>query len=173
MTGGAANAAVTVVAYVALGSNIGDRASYLRQAAERLGHFEQISVLDSSSIYETEPVGYVDQAAFLNQVIALRTSLPAHGLLQALMNVEQALGRKRDVRWGPRTIDLDLLLYGDADVDTPDLTVPHPRMNERAFVLIPLVDVMERTEPARAAAYRTRLEVAEGKEGVAAWNEPR
>ncbi|MFC0296574.1 2-amino-4-hydroxy-6-hydroxymethyldihydropteridine diphosphokinase [Geobacillus jurassicus] len=129
------------IAYIALGSNLGDRVSYLRDAIRVLHHHEGISVTSSSSIYETDPVGYVNQGKFLNMVIEVATSLSPFALLDATQQIEQRFGRKREIRWGPRTLDLDILLYNHENIETEQLTIPHPRMAERAFVLIPLLEV--------------------------------
>lgn len=157
------------LAYLGLGSNIGDRERYLLDAIRLLTAHPQIDIVGCSGLYETEPVGYVEQEAFLNMVIAARTTLSPEALFQEMLRVEQELGRKREIRWGPRTIDLDLLLYGDRIQDRPDLILPHPRMMERAFVLVPLVDIMTQQEPLRAESFRERLERVEGKEGVLLW----
>ena len=127
-------------AYVGLGSNLGDREATLRRALELLG--ERVVVVAVSSFRETEPWGYGDQPLFLNAAAAVDTELGSRELLDALLEVERALGRTRDgPRYGPRTIDLDLLLYGDEVVDQPGLTVPHPRLHERRFVLEPLAEL--------------------------------
>lgn len=125
-----------VTAYIALGANLGDRAATLNTAIERLGALGTVEAV--SPFLETEPVGYTEQPRFLNAVARLRTGVPPRDLLHALLHVEQELGRVRTVRWGPRTIDLDLLLYDDAIIDEPGLVVPHPRLHERRFVLEPL-----------------------------------
>jgi 2-amino-4-hydroxy-6-hydroxymethyldihydropteridine diphosphokinase len=125
--------------FVGLGSNVGDRAGYLRRAVELLRAEPGLEVIAVSSVRETEPVGLVDQPRFLNAAVEIETGLTAPDLLDRLLAVEQALGRRRTgPRWGPRTIDLDLLLYGREVVDEPGLTVPHPRLAERRFVLEPL-----------------------------------
>ena len=128
-------------AYVSLGSNVGDRLGFLRRAVAMLGEHEAIEVLRTSSVYETDPVGYVDQPPFLNAVAEIETSLSPHELLDACQAIEAALGRVRTVRWGPRTIDLDIALIDDLAIDDERLTVPHPRMAERAFVLVPLAEI--------------------------------
>jgi 2-amino-4-hydroxy-6-hydroxymethyldihydropteridine diphosphokinase len=121
------------LAYVGLGANLGDREAAIRAAAEAIG------ARRLSPIVETEPWGYEDQPRFLNAVAELETDLPPRRLLERLLEVERTLGRVRTgPRWGPRTIDLDLLLYGSERLAEPDLEVPHPRMHERAFVLEPL-----------------------------------
>ena len=123
-------------AYVALGSNLGDREASIRRAAELIG------ALRLSLIRETEPWGYADQPLFLNAVAELETELPPHALLDRLLAVERELGRTREgPRYGPRVIDLDLVLYGDEELDEPGLTVPHPRLHERRFVLEPLAEL--------------------------------
>ncbi|WP_344913079.1 2-amino-4-hydroxy-6-hydroxymethyldihydropteridine diphosphokinase [Amphibacillus indicireducens] len=127
--------------YIALGSNIAPRVDYLNQAIEAIGQVEQMSVVKQSSIYETEPVGYQDQAKFLNQVIEVETTYSPMEVLLASQSIENKLGRKREVRWGPRTIDLDILLYNHENIMTNQLIVPHPRMDSRAFVLVPLVEL--------------------------------
>jgi 2-amino-4-hydroxy-6-hydroxymethyldihydropteridine diphosphokinase len=125
------------VAYIGLGSNLGDREDNLRAALERLAEFGRVRV---SSLRETEPVGVTDQPRFLNAAAELVTELSPQDLLARLLEIERELGRDRarERRWGPRTIDLDLLLYGDQVLDEPGLTVPHPRLDERRFVLEPL-----------------------------------
>jgi len=123
-------------AYVGLGANLGDRETMIRKAASLLG------ARRLSTIRETEPWGFEDQPKFLNAVAELETDLTARDLLDRLLVVEQSLGRTREgPRWGPRTIDLDLLLYGDERLDEPDLTVPHPHLHERLFVLEPLAEL--------------------------------
>jgi len=132
-----------VLAYVGLGSNLGEREATLRQALEGLGSTEGIEVVAVSSFRETDPVGLIDQPRFVNAAAALETTLPPRELLERLLDVERALGRDRAVeeRWGPRTVDLDLLLYGGETIDEPGLEVPHPRLVERAFVLEPLLEL--------------------------------
>ncbi|MBB5356578.1 2-amino-4-hydroxy-6-hydroxymethyldihydropteridine diphosphokinase [Anoxybacillus mongoliensis] len=131
------------ISYIALGSNVGDRFEYLRKAVMALHDHTHISVLATSSIYETDPVGYVKQACFLNMVVKVATSLSPFALLAATMDIEKQFGRKRDVHWGPRTLDLDILLYNHENIETEQLIIPHPRMLERAFVLIPLFEIDE------------------------------
>jgi 2-amino-4-hydroxy-6-hydroxymethyldihydropteridine diphosphokinase len=130
-------------AYVGLGANLGEREQTLRRAIDLLAAEPEIEVVAVSSFRETEPVGYLDQPAFLNGACAVQTELGPRELLERLLAVERELGRERGAgpRWGPRTIDLDLLLYGDATVDEPGLTVPHPRLTERSFVLEPLLEL--------------------------------
>jgi 2-amino-4-hydroxy-6-hydroxymethyldihydropteridine diphosphokinase len=133
---------VTTRAYIGLGSNLGEREATLLHALELLAAEGGIAVTGVSAFRDTEPVGYVDQPRFLNAVAAVDTELPARDLLDRLLSVERALGRRRDgPRFGPRTVDLDLLLYGDATISEPGLSVPHPRLAERRFVLEPLAEL--------------------------------
>jgi 2-amino-4-hydroxy-6-hydroxymethyldihydropteridine diphosphokinase len=129
-------------AYVGLGANLGDREGALRAAVASLDATEGIHVVAVSAFRETDPVDYLDQPRFLNGAVAVDTTLAPRELLDALLAVERSLGRTREgPRFGPRTIDLDLLLYGDESVDEPGLTVPHPRLHERAFALEPLAEL--------------------------------
>lgn len=129
--------AAATSAYLALGSNLGDRLEHLRDAVRRLGNVDGIEVVRSSRVFETEPVG-PPQPAYLNAVIEVRTTLDPRALLEACQAVERDLGRVRTERWGPRTIDVDIVTFGQETVDEPDLQIPHPRMHERGFVLVPL-----------------------------------
>src|SRR5262245_41449842 len=129
-------------AYIGLGSNLGDRQGYLDRAIQALQNHADIEVTQISSYYETEPIGGPpDQPDLLNPLIETETNLSPQELLDALRDIERDLGRVRRERYGPRTIDLDLLLYGDQVLNQPDLTIPHPRMHERGFVLEPLTEI--------------------------------
>lgn len=129
-------------AYIGLGANLDEREAALRAAVAALGAADGIEVVAVSTFRETEPVGYLDQPRFLNGAVAVDTTLAPRELLGALLAVERSLGRTREgPRFGPRTIDLDLLLYGDESLDEPGLTVPHPRLHERAFALDPLAEL--------------------------------
>jgi 2-amino-4-hydroxy-6-hydroxymethyldihydropteridine diphosphokinase len=129
-------------AYIGLGANLGQKEVTILRAVDELAAIEGIEVLELSRLRETEPVGVVDQPPFLNGAVALETTLTPWELLDAMLRIEQDLGRVRDeTRWGPRTIDLDLLVYGDEVVDEPGLRVPHPRLHERRFALEPLADL--------------------------------
>ncbi len=129
-------------AYVGLGSNLGDREATLNRAVELLGEHDGIEIIAVSSFRETDPVGYLDQPLFLNGAAAIETSLAPVELLAALLEVERELGRTRDgPRYGPRTVDLDVLLIDGVVVDEPGLTVPHPRLHERGFALAPLAEL--------------------------------
>ena len=129
------------VVYVGLGSNLGDRREHIRQAIDLLGKEKGIRVVMLSSMYETEPVGFEDQQWFANAVVRLETQLSPVALLRVLKTIEKTIGRMPTFRWGPREIDLDLLLYDQICMKSPELTIPHPRMHERAFVLIPLAEI--------------------------------
>ncbi|RDI74704.1 folK: 2-amino-4-hydroxy-6-hydroxymethyldihydropteridine diphosphokinase [Gaiella occulta] len=129
-------------AYVGLGANLGDREETLRLAVELLAAAEGVTVVGVSSLRETDPVGYLDQPRFLNGAVAVETELEAGALLEALLRIERELGRTREgPRFGPRTVDLDLLLFDAVAVDEPGLTVPHPRLHERRFALEPLAEL--------------------------------
>ena len=126
-------------AYIGLGANLGDRMTMLRMAIQRLETLGRIAGV--SSLYETEPVGYLEQPRFLNAVVVLDTALAPVDLLSGLLGIELDLGRIRSFPNAPRTLDLDLLMVDDIILETPELTLPHPRLHERAFVLIPLAEV--------------------------------
>lgn len=128
------------IAYLSLGSNMGDRFRFLKRAVENLNK-AGVDVLKSSSVYETSPVGYTDQPDFLNAVLKVRTFYSPYQLLSVVQKVEKDLGRKRDIRWGPRTIDVDILLYDNVSISEEHLTIPHPEMLKRAFVLVPLREI--------------------------------
>lgn len=128
-------------AHLALGSNLGDRLAFLQGAVTTLAATPGITVAAVSRVYETAPVGGPEQGRYLNAVVAVDTDLTAAGLLTLAQRLEDEAQRVRAERWGARTLDVDVLLVGDERVDTPDLTVPHPRMRERGFVLAPLADV--------------------------------
>jgi 2-amino-4-hydroxy-6-hydroxymethyldihydropteridine diphosphokinase len=128
-----------VKAYLGLGSNMGDREYNAKEAIGLLG--DKCKILRISSLYETEPVGYVNQDWFLNCVVEVETELEPRELLSFLQSIEERLKRTRRVKYGPRTIDLDILFYGDMMIDSDDLRIPHPRLHERLFVLAPLSEI--------------------------------
>lgn len=128
-------------AFVGLGSNLGEREDQIRRALEALSQLADTDLVRASSLYDTEPVGEVDQPNFLNAVAQLDTNLTARQLLWNLLLIEKRLGRVRAQKWGPRSIDLDLLLYGDQVIDEDELQVPHPEIIRRSFVLVPLVEL--------------------------------
>ena len=150
-------------AYLALGSNLGDRLAYLQHAVDALG----AQVVAISRVYETAPVGGPEQGAYLNAVVAIETDLDAHSLLRLAQRIENDAERVRAERWGPRTLDVDLLLYDDIELDDPDLTIPHPRMWERGFVLAPLRDVA----PYLVDASASWKGVRESPVALRSWNE--
>jgi 2-amino-4-hydroxy-6-hydroxymethyldihydropteridine diphosphokinase len=159
MTGGTA----TAEAFVALGANLEDPVLQVSNAIAELRNIEQTQVLAVSSLYRTAPVGYVDQPDFINAVAKLRTGLSPHQLLDALHAIENRHGRQRSVRNAPRTLDLDLLLYGIRVVGEGDLTLPHPRMHERAFVLMPLAEIApEATVPGHGPVAQLLAQVDRG-----------
>jgi 2-amino-4-hydroxy-6-hydroxymethyldihydropteridine diphosphokinase len=128
-------------AYLGLGSNLGDRLGNLQLAVDALAARDDVAMIAVSRVYETAPVGGPEQDDYLNAVAAVETELSPRQLLGVAQAIEQQAGRVRTVRWGPRTLDVDVLLVGDERVDEPDLQVPHPRLHERAFVLVPLHDL--------------------------------
>lgn len=131
-------------AYIGLGSNLGEREDNIRAALEAIADLPDTDLVRVSSLYDTEPVGEVEQPNFLNAAVMVDTELDARTLLWNLMLIEKRLGRVRTQRWGPRTIDLDLLLYGDELIEDDDLRVPHPEIIRRSFVLVPLVELEPR-----------------------------
>lgn len=140
-------------AFIALGSNLGDRAARLQFAARAIDALSGVSFAQGSHVYETDPVGPGEQGAYLNAVIEVSTTRTAQDLLAALLAIELTAGRRREQeaeRWGPRVLDLDLVLFGDERIDEPGLCVPHPRLHERAFVLEPLSELAgQRVHPVR------------------------
>lgn len=135
-----------ITAYIGVGTNMGDKEANIRQALEMISQTPGVSLNRTASIYKTEPVGFEDQDWFLNTVVEITTELPPLALLEKLLAIESRMGRVRTIHWGPRVIDLDIVLYGDMEIDTPQLTVPHPRMAERAFVLAPLAELKPELE---------------------------
>ena len=129
------------IAYIGFGSNVGDKVEYICSAAEKLRDVDRVESVTMSSLYRTEPVGKTDQDWFVNAVGKVDTDLSVEGLFKKCIEIERSLKRERNERWGPRTIDLDVLLYGNQVIDSDELQVPHPRMHERAFVLIPLAEL--------------------------------
>lgn len=127
------------IVYLALGTNLGDRSRMLADALRRLA--PRVTLLAQSDVYETAPAYIADQPAYLNMVVATQTDLAPHALLGFLKEIEASMGRGAGLRWGPRPIDLDILIYGDLQLSTPDLVIPHPRMAERPFVLVPLAQL--------------------------------
>ncbi|WP_338752576.1 2-amino-4-hydroxy-6-hydroxymethyldihydropteridine diphosphokinase [Bacillus sp. FJAT-52991] len=159
-------------AYLSLGTNLGDRIENLQAALTSLRNEEHITIERLSSIYETDPVGYTEQASFLNMAIKIRTSLSAEELLEKCLSIESQLGRIREIKWGPRTIDLDILLYNQDNIESEKLIVPHPRMHERAFVLIPLLEIDSTIcFPGTRMTLEELSDSIQGKEGVQLWRQ--
>ena len=171
-------AASTHQAFVGVGANLGDRWTTIRRALAALADEPEIAVLESSAVYETEPVGVRDQPDFLNLVAGVETTLTPEELLAVLQRLEEAAGRRRDreVRWGPRPLDLDLLLYEGEERAGPELILPHPRMWERAFVRVPLGELLTRATRFDRQSWsevRRRLLAANADSaGVKPWNPP-
>jgi 2-amino-4-hydroxy-6-hydroxymethyldihydropteridine diphosphokinase len=132
---------VPVIAYLGIGSNLGDPVHQCREALREISSLKNVQVLRRSSLYRTEPVGNVSQDWFVNGVLEVRTTFTAQQLIKALQWVEQTLGRVRTEKWGPRKIDIDILLYGQEIVGTGDLVIPHPEMHKRRFVLVPMNEI--------------------------------
>lgn len=128
-------------AYISLGSNIGPREKHLNRAIQLLSEEPSLKIVKTSAIYETSPVGFIEQNDFLNMVIQIRTTFSPDELLKYCLDIEQQLGRKRILKNGPRTIDLDILVFNQVHMITETLILPHPRMHERAFVLVPLNEI--------------------------------
>ena len=155
------------VVYIGFGSNIGDRLAHIQNALHTLSKTEGITLQKISSVYKTDPFGYEAQAKFLNGVAAIQTSLSPISLLHTLKDIETAIGRKRRVRWGPREIDLDILIYGDLCLQTEKLVVPHPEMHLRRFVLVPLAEIApDVVHPVFQETVQTLLERLEDDKSV-------
>ncbi|MBE4906693.1 2-amino-4-hydroxy-6-hydroxymethyldihydropteridine diphosphokinase [Bacillus luteolus] len=159
------------IAYIAIGSNIENRLEHLRQAVHSLNNHKHIHVEKGSSIYETDPVGYEDQAPFLNMVIKVITELSMIELLRANQVIETENGRKREIKWGPRTLDLDILLYNHENIETEELIIPHPRMTERAFVMIPLLEVEQNVVIPTHELAALNIDELRDREGVRVWKQ--
>ena len=129
------------IAYIGVGSNIGDKAHRCEQGIAEILRVDRTTLLAKSSLYKTQPVGHLSQDWFVNGVIKIETDLEAPVLFRSMKEIETQLGRHKTFRWGPRTLDLDLLLFDDQIIDTEGLCVPHPRIQERQFVLIPLAEI--------------------------------
>ena len=162
----------SVTAYLGLGSNLGDRNESLREAIVRLGDPEDLTAVATSSIYETDPWGYTSQPDFLNCVVEIETRLSPVELLERVEKVEQEVGRTPSWRYGPRLIDVDILMYGDLclRLSDPDLTIPHPRMEQRAFVMTPLAEIAG--DVVHPVLHRTISDLASEvgeQEGVRVW----
>jgi 2-amino-4-hydroxy-6-hydroxymethyldihydropteridine diphosphokinase len=150
-------------AYIGIGSNVGDRQAFCRRAVDHLGATEGIRVVVASSLYETTPVGGLPQRSFVNLVCKIDTTLNSREVFETCKEIESRLGREPStLRWGPRVIDLDVLLYDDEKIVEPDLEIPHPRMTERRFVLAPLLEIEPEASDPWGMPYRTYLDEAVG-----------
>ena len=153
--------------YIGFGSNIGDRLTHIQNAIHALSKTEGITLEKISSVYKTDPVGYEAQAQFLNGVAAIQTHLPPLSLLHTLKNIETAIGRQHRIHWGPREIDLDILIYGDLCLQTEKLVIPHPEMHRRRFVLAPLAEIApDIVHPVFQETVQTLLEHLEDDKSV-------
>jgi 2-amino-4-hydroxy-6-hydroxymethyldihydropteridine diphosphokinase len=151
------------VAYIGIGSNVGDRTAFVRRAVGELASHPAIEVEATSSLYETSPIGGPPQRSFINVVVRIATDLDARNLLESCQSVERRLGREpSEIRWGPRVVDLDILLYDQDKIGETDLEVPHPRMRERRFVLIPLLEIDPDVTDPWGTPLRDSLDEAEG-----------
>jgi 2-amino-4-hydroxy-6-hydroxymethyldihydropteridine diphosphokinase len=161
-------------AFIGVGANLGDRWPTIRWALAKLGETPGLADVVPSPVFETDPVGFLNQPLFLNLVVGVRTALEPEELLQQLLAIETAAGRKRRARWGPRTLDLDLLLFEGETRRGPDLELPHPRMWERAFVLVPLRELLRapRFDGPAWTELRTRLGSSTLTGGVRPWLPP-
>ena len=169
-TGGA------LTAYLGFGSNMGRRQANLARARTILADAEGVAIVDCSSVYETEPWGYIEQPPFLNCVAAVETTLEPAQLLQLAKETEERLGRRPGIRFGPRPIDIDILLFGSRIIEwkTPDLQIPHPRLAQRAFALTPLAELAgELVHPVLKLTIAELTEAVEEKEGVRLWGPPK
>lgn len=152
------------VAYIGIGSNVGDRVAFNRRAVTELEGIEGVGVSATSSLYETSPVGGPPQRSFVNMVVRIETGIGPRPLLEACQQIETSLGREpASIRWGPRVVDLDILTYGDEKLNEPDLEIPHPRMTERRFVLVPLLEIDPDASDPWGKRYSDWLDQAEGE----------
>ncbi|MGH2776295.1 MAG: 2-amino-4-hydroxy-6-hydroxymethyldihydropteridine diphosphokinase [Actinomycetota bacterium] len=151
-------------AYIGIGSNVGERSSFCRRAVSALDDTAEIRVTAASGLYETEPVGGPPQRSFINLVARIETSLGPRTLLGVCKEIERMLGREpSDIRWGPRVVDLDVLTFGDEKINDEDLEIPHPRMLQRKFVLVPLLEIEPEASDPWGARYSDWIEEAVGK----------
>lgn len=153
-----------IEAFVGIGSNVGDRAAFVRSAVEQLNAADGVEITATSSLYETSPIGGPPQRSYVNMVIRMHCSLDHRELLELCQGIEQRLGREAsDIRWGPRVVDLDILGFDNTKISEPDLEIPHPRMMGRRFVLIPLLEIDPGFADPWGSPYRDALDEAEGE----------
>ncbi|HVF52119.1 MAG TPA: 2-amino-4-hydroxy-6-hydroxymethyldihydropteridine diphosphokinase [Actinomycetota bacterium] len=152
------------VAYIGIGSNVGDRVAFARRGVDELGASDDVQVSRVSSLYETSPLGGPPQRSYVNLVTEVETTLSPQELLQVAKAIETKLGRESNaMRWGPRVVDLDILLFGEEKVNDPDLEIPHPRLRERRFALIPLLEVAPDAADPWGARYADVVSEAQGE----------
>lgn len=157
--------------YLSIGTNMGERYENLRHAVDLLKDKKELELIRVSSVFETAAVGFTDQADFLNIAVHLKTAISSVEMLNICQEIERELGRVREFRWGPRVIDLDILLYNQENIETENLIVPHPRMYERAFVLVPLVEITPSPFDEQLQQAHDLLQLMDcEKEGVIFWN---
>lgn len=156
--------------YLSIGTNIGEREQNLKLAVKMLQNSPDVDVKSVSSIYETAPVGYIDQPSFLNIAVHIETHHSAFKMLEICQSIENELGRVREIRWGPRIIDLDILLFNHDNIEVENLIVPHPRMYERAFVLVPLLEIAAQPMTEQLQMAKVSLNSMDlDKEGITKW----
>jgi 2-amino-4-hydroxy-6-hydroxymethyldihydropteridine diphosphokinase len=152
-----------IESFIGIGSNVGDRTQFVRQAVEQLNATEGVEVTATSSLYETSPIGGPPQRSYVNMVVRIQTALDHRGLLDVTQGIEQKLGREEsDIRWGPRVVDLDILTFDNTKIAEPDLEIPHPRMTQRRFVLVPLLEIDAELADPWGDPYGRALDDAEG-----------
>jgi 2-amino-4-hydroxy-6-hydroxymethyldihydropteridine diphosphokinase len=152
-----------IESFIGIGSNVGDRAAFVRSAVAHLNSSDGLEVTAASSLYETSPIGGPPQRSYVNMVVRVRTSLDHRGLLDLTQSIEQRLGREEsEIRWGPRVVDLDVLTFDNTKISEPDLEIPHPRLTQRRFALIPLLEIDPEAADPWGTPYAGALDEAEG-----------
>jgi 2-amino-4-hydroxy-6-hydroxymethyldihydropteridine diphosphokinase len=153
-----------VEAFIGIGSNVGDRNIFCRRAVKELEEAEGVTIGATSSLYETSPIGGPPQRSYVNMVVKISTTLSARALLERCKEIEQSLGREAsDIRWGPRVVDLDILTFDSEKISEPDLEIPHPRMTERRFVLVPLFEIAPDAADPWGTNYSEAMDEARGE----------
>jgi 2-amino-4-hydroxy-6-hydroxymethyldihydropteridine diphosphokinase len=152
-----------IEAFIGIGSNVGERRDFVRAAVGHLNAADGVEITATSSLYETSPIGGPPQRSYVNMVVRMHTSLDHRRLLELCQGIESKLGREEsDIRWGPRVVDLDILTFDNTKISEPDLEIPHPRMTQRRFVLIPLLEIDPEIADPWGSPYRDSLDEAEG-----------